>query len=453
MVKVLIAGSGLTGLSAAYHLEKKATFDVSIVEKLSVPGGLLRSETVSGFTFDHTGHYLHINDEYFRYFLETVFGFAQLQTIERKAAVYNNQVLVEYPYQMHLYGQPLSVIIDCIEGFMKRSDRYKNPATFYQWVLKYFGKGFGEHFFFPFNGKLLAYDVKKIHPSWTGRFVPKIELDNLLQGALTNKKTTAGYNSNFFYPKQGGISGLITALIKRLFSPIAYEHEVVEVNVDLKKVFFANGTVKSYDYFISTMPLNILLKKLKGHAVDKISLASRKLLCNTVINYNIGVDYHIPCDQHWIYFPERAYRAYRVGFWSNVSRSLAPEGSSSLYGECSFLPGRITEDGKKRLRDEAIAQTCKVFDIPSQSIIMQKNLVLEHAYVIYDAWRERNLTSLLAQLKEWNIYSIGRFGEWKYSSMQEAVLDGRSVVDMIEADLALYQSKYITHATKEGMQL
>ncbi|MBL4588218.1 NAD(P)-binding protein, partial [Candidatus Babeliales bacterium] len=148
MVKIVIAGSGLTGLSAAYHLEKKSLFDVSIVEKLSVPGGLLRSETENGFTFDHTGHYLHINDEYFKYFLETILGFSELDEIQRKAAVYNNGILSEYPFQMHLYGQPVSVITACIEGFMKRSQRYRNPQTFYQWVLKYFGKGLGEHFFF-----------------------------------------------------------------------------------------------------------------------------------------------------------------------------------------------------------------------------------------------------------------------------------------------------------------
>ncbi|MBL4588169.1 FAD-dependent oxidoreductase, partial [Candidatus Babeliales bacterium] len=296
------------------------------------------------------------------------------------------------------------------------------------------------------DSKLLAYDIRKIHPSWTGRFVPKITLDDLLQGALTENKTAAGYNSTFFYPKKGGIATLISALIKKLFTPITYEHEVAEVNIDTKKVYFTNGTVKPYDYFVSTMPLNVLLQKLRGSGVEKIAMAHRKLLCNTVMNYNIGVNYKIPCQKHWIYFPEKKYRLYRVGFWSNVSHAMAPEGASSLYGECSFLPGRITEIEKQRLLDESIEQTCKVFDISSSSIIMQKNLTLQHAYVLYDSWREKNLPSLLSQLKEWNIHSIGRFGEWKYSSMQEAVLDGRAVVDAIEENLATHKSKYISKA-------
>ena len=69
MAKVIIIGAGLTGLSAAYHLEKKGFNDYLIVEKEDSPGGLCRSIKQDGFTFDYTGHLLHSNNAYFSEFL------------------------------------------------------------------------------------------------------------------------------------------------------------------------------------------------------------------------------------------------------------------------------------------------------------------------------------------------------------------------------------------------
>ena len=65
MAKIVIAGAGLTGLSTAYHLEKNKFDDFEIYEKENEVGGLCRSVKQDGFTFDYTGHLLHINDIYF----------------------------------------------------------------------------------------------------------------------------------------------------------------------------------------------------------------------------------------------------------------------------------------------------------------------------------------------------------------------------------------------------
>lgn len=442
MAKIVIAGAGLTGLSAAYHCEKQG-HELFIAEKGALPGGLLRSEQENGFTFDYTGHYLHISDEYFRYFLEMIFGFSSMEVIQRRASIFTHERTLSYPFQMNLYGLPSEVIIECIDGFVNRATRYKQPTTFYQWVLKHFGAGIGNHFFFPFNGKLLSYDVRKIHPSWTGRFVPKVTLDEVLRGSLMPQESRGvGYNSSFYYPKKGGIYSLIAALTEKIKTKAHLMHEVVEINVAAKKVLFSNGTTESYDYLVSTMPLKSLLQRLKGSGVDRLVAASNKLWCNSVINFNLGFNRVVKQKDHWVYFPEKKYQFYRVGFWHNVSSSLVPEGCSSLYGETSFMPHQITREEQEKVVDQAIAQTMSVFGIADQDVIARKNLFLEHAYVIYDAWREKNLAALLSQLQGFGIHSVGRFGEWKYSSMQEAVLDGRAVAEAIDISLSQHANRY-----------
>src|SRR3990170_3724192 len=88
MAKIIIIGAGLTGLSAAYHLEKKGFHDYLIFEKEEQPGGLCRSTYQDGFIFDYTGHLLHISDPYFHQFLEEIIGFEQLISINRKSYIF-----------------------------------------------------------------------------------------------------------------------------------------------------------------------------------------------------------------------------------------------------------------------------------------------------------------------------------------------------------------------------
>ena len=46
------------------------------------------------------------------------------------------------------------------------------------------------------------------------------------------------------------------------------------------------------------------------------------------------------------------------------------------------------------------------------------------AYVIYDAARNKALPVILSTLEDHGIHSIGRYGAWKYSFMEESVKEG-----------------------------
>ena len=108
---------------------------------------------------------------------------------------------------------------------------------------------------------------------------------------------------------------------------------------------------------------------------------------------------------------------------------MAPEGCSSLYGEFAYLKKDPKEI--KFTVDNAIKKTQKLLSISDAQIITQRIINIPHAYVIYDGWRDKNLPTLLDHLTTYNIHSIGRYGAWKYSSMQEAVLDGKAIAEKI----------------------
>ena len=49
------------------------------------------------------------------------------------------------------------------------------------------------------------------------------------------------------------------------------------------------------------------------------------------------------------------------------------------------------------------------------------------AYVIYDLFRYKNLSTIIQFLRSQGIYPIGRYGLWEYATIEEAILQGREV--------------------------
>ena len=429
MAKIVIIGAGLTGLSAAYHLEQKGFNDYALFERDNTIGGLCGSVNQDGFTFDYTGHYLHASDPYFKTMIEQLIGMENLNVIEKKSFIYSQGIFTRYPFQINLHGLPASTIAECIEGFVLREKNNKQIRSFPDWVNSNFGAGFGKHFFMPFQHKIFGYDLRKITASWTGRFVPSTSLQQIVEGSIQDNDTSLGYNATFLYPKKGGIIFWVQKIADRLRNPIHTGFCVQSVNLKNKTVSFANGHVEPFDQLISTMPLDYLLHNTQEKSSSHLKGAADKLLCNSVMNFNLGVNRAELSEKHWVYYPETQFPFYRIGFPYNCADSMAPAGCSSLYGEFSYVKKSkkyVTETLK-----QSIQATKKLFNIADNELLTEKIIPIKHAYVIYDFWREKHLPQIHKRLEENSVYSIGRYGEWKYSSMQEAVLDGKKIAERL----------------------
>ncbi len=444
MSRVVVLGAGLTGLSTVYHLEKLGFEDVVLFEQHESHGGLARSVQHDGFTFDYTGHLIHINDPYFQKFINTVMGPDSLDHLNRHSYVYSHNRYTHYPFQMNLHGQPSEVVRDCIHGFVTRK-KVRSPKTFHEWVLTHFGAGLGKHFFFPYNTKQLAYDLRKVDPGWVGRFVPKTDLNAFLRGALEPTDTSVGYNKTFCYPKKGGIQALANGVANQLTTPITTRSRVASVDLKNKTVHLENGRSERFEVLVTTLPLDTFLRLSTESSSSSLSSAQRYLKCNAVINFNLGLNVADVGDKHWVYFPEETYPFYRLGFWHNFSSSMAPPGCTAVYGEISHMPGSRTKDHRPAI-EKAIDKTLAVLGLNASNVITRKILHLPHAYVIYNGWRKKNLHRLQSRLENMGVYSVGRFGSWKYSSMQEAILDGRETAQTCFARLKKLRSSTLIPA-------
>src|SRR4051812_39961343 len=123
---VLVLGGGLAGLSTAYHLQKLGGLDALVVEKNHHVGGLAATIAKDGFQFDHTGHLLHLHDEYGKRLVLDLLG-DNVAVHERSSWIYSRGVHTRYPFQANTYGLSDGVVDDCVVGFLKGVHRPGQP--------------------------------------------------------------------------------------------------------------------------------------------------------------------------------------------------------------------------------------------------------------------------------------------------------------------------------------
>ncbi|KMQ52619.1 amine oxidase [Chitinispirillum alkaliphilum] len=435
---MVIIGGGLAGLGAAWEFSKRkmggAPIKYTMLEKEGRVGGLCRTEQQGDFLFDYTGHLLHFQTDLFR---DLVFSFDQkFEQKNRKAWIFTNGVYTKYPFQANLYGLPKDIVIECIYEYSKRyfSGIKEEIVTFEDWIRAHFGDGIARHFMIPYNSKIFKKHPAELTPDTTGRFVPSSNLKLLLAGALAENEGDLGYNSVFHYPQRGGIESVIKNISSRIDN-IELNESVVAVKPQEQLVITSSGKKIPYDYLVSTQPLPSLVENMEGVS-DTIREASGKLNHVSVLNINFGISGNIS-EKHWVYTPENDFPFHRIGFPHNFSPFMAPKRHSSVYLEISYDPAQgINIEEAKRSSVAALVRM-GVIEKPEQ-IVAEKIIDIPHGYVIFDKERNRSVETIKDFLTKRNIYSVGRFGAWEYSSMEDAFTMGVEAAEDIHRKIIRY---------------
>ena len=430
---VLIVGGGLAGLTAARTLQGKKRW--LLVEKEPLTGGLAASVKQNGFTFDYSGHLLHLHwKETGDLILRLLKG--NHFKIKRNAWIHLNGAEVPYPFQANLYNLSAGVKSECVRGFLDACLKGKGGREharagmpFETWSLNTFGTGISRYFMLPYNYKLWQYPLTRLTADWCAPFVPMPNPREVLEGAYLPRRTAMGYNPVFYYPRRGGIQALSDALAKGLDS-INTGCELESLDIKTKTAFIKGlGPVK-YRSLINTMPLKYFVGLIKSPPAAMKALNS-KLRHNTIYVLNLGVK-GTSSKKHWTYFPEKEFLFYRAGVATNFSKQVAPKGRDSLYIETAT-------DGADL--DTAAAEKKILRGLIKGGVIKKETDVIEKlwlkipcAYVIYDAARNKAVPAILSALADKDVHSIGRYGAWKYSFMEESVKEGLETARKIIAD-------------------
>jgi protoporphyrinogen oxidase len=438
MDPVLILGGGLAGLSTAVFLQRPWL----LVEREARVGGKTRTDVLhGGFHFDATGHWLHLRDREMTALVTEKWLPDALVSISRRAAVFSRGVYTRFPYQVNTHGLPPEVVAENLLGFIDatlgekgRALREREPANFEEFILRHVGEGFAKNFMVPYNTKLWTVPPAELSAAWCGRFVPKPTLREVVDGALGLGGDQLGYNATFLYPRTGGIEALPRALAAtakggRLLAATS------PASLDWKRrtATLSSGETVRYASLVSTIELPQLVTLLgqgPSGVPEEVRAAAGRLRSFTVTYVRVGVRGPNRQPWHWVYLPGQEFQTYRIGSPSAVYPPLAPEGNASFYVEYSHH-GERTRAGCEAAAVEDLLRAELIFK--REDVLFAEAEEIPHAYVIYDDAYGPAKKTVVDFLDTAGIHLAGRYGQWEYSSMEDALLSGRAIAAKLNA--------------------
>jgi UDP-galactopyranose mutase len=120
----------------------------------------------------------------------------------------------------------------------------------------------------------------------------------------------------------------------------------------------------------------------------------------------------------------------------NFSPSLGPQGCSSLYVEVSHQPTEIIPEAELIGRIRAGLEQAGIFR-PNEELVVSDVKDIRYAYVLFDRHRARVISAILAELERVGIHSIGRYGRWEHTSMEDAIGQGKVLADRLKTKYEL----------------
>ncbi|HCD37858.1 MAG TPA: protoporphyrinogen oxidase [Candidatus Omnitrophica bacterium] len=429
--RIIIVGAGLSGLSAAWHLQKRG-IECLVFEKEPEVGGLCRSKKINGFTFDYAGHLLHFRHRYAFNLVKRLLS-DNLHPYKRSAWVYSHERYIPSPFQANLFGLPPKVVKDCLMGFIQahHNKRFlkKRNMSFHDWIYDTFGKGIAAHFMVPYNRKFWTVPLTELTCEWLNGFIPLPSLAEVVEGAVQKtKKDGWGYNSRFWYPEKGGIASLPLALARQIRN--IYTHcEIVEVNSKEKEIRMKSGSKEKFDCLISTIPLpefGCLFKSLP----QSIHSLLHKLKWNSIFNLNLGLQKRKNAHCHWVYFPQKEINFFRIGFPSCFSPYTVPSRGSSLYAEVAYSKDQPID--KSSIVSSIKKDLQKIGIIGGEGDVCAQDVNdIRYGYPIYDKNYRGARKGIVRFLLQKQIIPCGRFGSWRYMSMEDVLLNGMELAKSI----------------------
>jgi len=438
---VVIIGAGPAGLTAAYELTKFGLRPV-VLEKLDKVGGLARTETYNGFSFDMGGHRFFTKVEEVRRMWCEILGDDFLRR-PRLSRIYYTGKFFNYPLK------PLNALIGLgfweslliVLSYLKwQLFPYRREDTFEQWVTNRFGKRLFQIFFKTYTEKVWGIPCSELRAEWAAQRIKDLSLRTALLNMFLKPKTTIKtLIQEFHYPRRG--PGMLWNTVKE---EIERRGGVVRLNCDVTRIHRVGNridrvvvscqgreeAIRGTD-FISTMPITEFVKRLDPPAPPEVLQAAGELTYRDFLTVCLIVNRPNLFPDNWIYIHDPGVRVGRIQNFKNWSPDMVPDPAKTSLGLEYFCregdelwnssDADLIELGKREVariglaRYEDIEDGC-VFRVPK-------------AYPVYDSSYRDSLAIIRGFVDGLeNFQTIGRNGLHRYNNQDHAMLTGMLAV-------------------------
>jgi UDP-galactopyranose mutase len=454
--RIVIIGAGPTGLGAGYRLKELGYRNFLILEARNRVGGLASSEkSGNGFTYDIGGHVLFSHYEYFDRLFDKLLG-NEYQELMRESWVWMCDRFLPYPFQNNIKYLPREVVLECLMGLIEAQ---KQPfdlsrfANFEEFIKGVFGAGIARYFMMPYNFKVWAHPPCMMNKEWIGERVAVVDIKRVLGNVILDRDDAGwGPNATFKYPLYGGTGGLFERIQPYVADNLRLEAATVSVDTEAREVVLEDGTRERYDYLLSTMPMDLLVRSMNGSAPDGVREQADNLRHSGSYIVGVGIRQPSPSKKCWMYFPESNCPFYRLTYLSNYSPEVVPDARThySLLAEISrsdFKP--VNRDTVVHDTIQGMVNTRMITERDKEDIVDTHVIDRDYTYPIPSLERDKALATIHPWLESQNIFSRGRFGAWRYEvgNMDHSVAQGVEWVDRI---LTGNKKDELTYLAKRG---
>ena len=422
-VEFLIVGAGMSGLAAADRLGRDRS--VCVLEADDEVGGYCKTVHQDGFVWDYSGHFFHFRHPEIEEELISRMQGQRILRVQKDSRIYFAGELVDFPFQKNIHQLPREDFLECLHDLYFRDPR--EPTNFLEMLYAKFGRGIAEKFLIPYNEKLYATDLASLDVDAMGRFFPYADIDEIIRGF--RQSDNQSYNSTFTYPEGGAIQYVNAMLEGAGPERVSLGERLESVDLEARVATTQRRQIR-YRHLISSAPFDRLL------GICGVSFDAKDYSYNKVEVWNLGFDRKGPRGIHWIYYPQRDLRFYRVGFYDNIFDT----DRMSMYVEIgraadeAVAPGVGAGDPRvDETRERILSDLRRVGVVDEHELVSHHRVVLNPAYVHITQHSLSEVARQKARLREHGVHSIGRYGSWTYCSIEDNIVEARALVDELVA--------------------
>ena len=497
--QIVIVGAGPAGITAGYELVKHHSdkYDVTIVEKDNIVGGISRTVNHNGNRMDIGGHRFfskskQVND-WWKEILphqnapayddivlkREVHGDSDgadpektdnvFLTRRRVSRIYYKNKFFDYPVKLNLktlncMGAELpSVLL----SYMKSMLLPREENSLEDFYINRFGKKLYSMFFESYTEKLWGIHPSRLSADWGSQRVKGLSCFEILKNAISKSSKETSLIEEFYYPKFGPGQMWETAIKKfeEYGGRVLMNTEVVSLQKNCENNTITKVIVKKdnneicldADVVISSMPLvdlaialdapkhiNAITDALPYRDFVSVGLLVDKLALKNTTDYKTLNDIIPDC---WIYVQNNSVKVGRVQIYNNWSPYMVKSPQNTVWVGMEYF---CTENDSFWRMSEWEWMNLAKQELAKIGLVDDKAKFLDYhiekmpkAYpAYYGAYRNIDVVKDYLNTIS-NLYCVGRNGQHRYNNLDHSMITAfetvKNIVNGIEDKSNIWQ--------------